>query len=632
MAIAGELRHTQEFFGARIALEYTLGLRPAYLPLPGWPQAGENFVSDQKNKPVLDEQTFGKLLEAAFVLQEHNRKMKVLEESLESQSEQLREQELAKHALFAESNSVSEEKAREDVDYTLTLAEIVEAQHQIQIRHLALDKALAVVAERVARITNASGAGIGILDEATVRYRAGAGAPALPAGTEVPLQTAVCQASIRTGQVIRTEDLDTEFLFDPEPCRKRGIRSLLAVPIYYDGQIAGALELYFARIRGFVEEDIHTCQLMAGLVTEALGRDAAPALKKKSVAGERSAMLAAIEKLQAHVAVLPEDQSAAVASASLGAAPAVISSCWKCGGRLLAVEQFCGKCGAPRAREGEESTMQSKLASAWHAQQANEKTIATTPANGSSPHGDYSRHSVPPHLRENQPKPTEITADDFLESLSLPELRPENRPIQSSRLFTASERQIPLPEPLLSEPEHHLDEHRVEAPSNALVKSREDIAWTSAVKAQDFLESLAAIRTPSAFVRFWNSRRGDFYLAIAVILVVIVLAWGLMSNHSAGAGDGGVATSRSANRANRPAPDADLSAFDKFLIAVGLAEPPEAPEYKGNPDTQVWVDLNTALYYCPGSDLYEKTAKGKLASQRDAQLDQFEPASRKACE
>jgi hypothetical protein len=72
--------------------------------------------------------------------------------------------------------------------------------------------------------------------------------------------------------------------------------------------------------------------------------------------------------------------------------------------------------------------------------------------------------------------------------------------------------------------------------------------------------------------------------------------------------------------------------FDKLLISLGLAEAPEAPEYKGNPDTQVWVDLHTALYYCPGSELYGKTPKGKLASQRDAQLDQFEPASRKACD
>jgi hypothetical protein len=45
----------------------------------------------------------------------------------------------------------------------------------------------------------------------------------------------------------------------------------------------------------------------------------------------------------------------------------------------------------------------------------------------------------------------------------------------------------------------------------------------------------------------------------------------------------------------------------------------------------VWIDPHTALYYCPGSELYGKTAKGKFASQQDAQLDQFEPASRRAC-
>jgi hypothetical protein len=65
---------------------------------------------------------------------------------------------------------------------------------------------------------------------------------------------------------------------------------------------------------------------------------------------------------------------------------------------------------------------------------------------------------------------------------------------------------------------------------------------------------------------------------------------------------------------------------------MGLAEAPDPPEYKGNPNAQVWVDLHTALYYCPGSDLYGKTPKGKTTSQRDAQLDQFEPASRKACD
>lgn len=565
-------------------------------------------MTDQKNKPVLDEQTFEKLLEAAYVLQEHNRKMRELEESLESQSEQLREKELANHALRRRKPE-SEESSRSNSDYTLTLAEIVEAQHQIQMRHLELDKAMAVVAERVARITSASGAAIGIVEGKTVRYRAGAGAPALPPGSEVPLETAICQANVRTGQVIRTEDVDTEFLFDPEPCRQRGILSLVAVPIYHDGNIVGALELYFDRLHGYAEQDIHTCQLMAGLVTEAIGRDAELTLKK-SMAAERTTMLAALERLQPNLAAWAEDRSAATANTSMGpsAATAVKSPCWKCGSNLLAEEQFCGKCGAPRASDGGLSNTQSKLASAWHMQQTSQETFAGAPPNGTSPPRETTR-SVAAHTPKNK------AALDPL----------------SAQTFTAGANEDAMAASLSSESPP--DKNNVEAPSTALVKPQlEDIVWSSAARTRDFLESLSATRTPSALARFWRSRRGDFYLAVAVILVLVVIRWGIWSNHSVGATGRGTAVSGSANRRKQPAPDADLSAFDKLLIGLGLAEAPEAAEYKGNPGTQVWVDLHTALYYCPGSDLYGKTPKGKLTSQRDAQLDQFEPANRKACD
>jgi putative methionine-R-sulfoxide reductase with GAF domain len=588
-------------------------------------------VTDQKNKPVLDEQTFEKLLEAAHVLQEHNRKMRELGERLESQSEQLREQEHSNRTLRERNKPESDETSRSDSDYTLTLAEIVEAQHQIQMRHLELDKAMAVVAERVARITSASGAAIGILEGKMVRYRAGAGAPALPLGSEVPLDKAICAASVRTGQVIRSEDVDSEFLFDPEVCRQRGIQSLVAVPIYHDDDIVGALELYFDRIHGFADQDIHTCQMMAGLVTEAIGRDAELTLKK-SMAAERSTMLAAIERLQPNLAAWAEDQSAATADTSMGAstATAAKSPCWKCGSKLVAEEQFCGKCGAQRASEASEASgLQSKLASAWHLQQTGQETLAVAPSNGASPPRQTTR-PVAAHKHKNEAHLEDDHAgNDLSEPFSLPALE-GNHPL-SARSFTASANEDAMAASLSSASKP--GEDNVEVSVTALVRpQREDIAWSSAAQARDFLESLSGTRTPGALARFWHSRRGDFYLAVAVILVVVVIRWGIWSNHSVGATGRGTAVSGSLNRGKQPAPDADLSVFDKLLIGLGLAEAPENPEYKGNPDTQVWVDLHTALYYCPGSDLYGKTPKGKLTGQRDAQLDQFEPANRKACD
>ena len=70
----------------------------------------------------------------------------------------------------------------------------------------------------------------------------------------------------------------------------------------------------------------------------------------------------------------------------------------------------------------------------------------------------------------------------------------------------------------------------------------------------------------------------------------------------------------------------------KVLVAIGLAEAPPPPIYEGNPDTKVWVDLQTGLYYCPNAELYGTTPQGRFTTQKDAQLDQFEPANRRACE
>ena len=552
-------------------------------------------MTDREKKPVLDQQTFERLLEAAHVLQEHNRGMRELEERVESRSARLREQESASQAPLDRSQAKSEETSRSNSDYTLTLAEIVEAQRQIQTRHLELDKAMAVVAERVAKITGASGAAIAILEGTVVRYRAGAGAPALPLGTEVPLEKAVCAASLRTGQVIRSEDVNLEFLFDPETCLPRGIVSLSVVPIYREDEIIGALELYFGKTHGFAEQDIHTCQLMAGLVTEAIGRDAEVTLKK-SMAAERSSMLAAIERLQPNLVAWAEGQPAVISAPSLGASPAAAakSTCWKCGNKLLVEEQFCGKCGAPRANDAGPSSMHSNLAAASQLQQNGPEISATALSSRTSPSNEAA-------IQE------ESAGFNLSEPFSLPELEESNS--LSTRSFAASAH----------------EDTKAQSPRES------QLVWTSAARARDFLESLAATGTPNAIARFWRSRRGDFYLGVAVILVLVVIRWGIWSNHSVGATGRGTAISGTANR-GRPAPDADLSAFDKLLISLGLAEAPEVPVYKGNPDTQVWVDLHTALYYCPGSDLYGKTSQGKLATQRDAQLDQFEPANRKACD
>jgi putative methionine-R-sulfoxide reductase with GAF domain len=577
----------------------------------------KELVSDGKDKPVLDEQVLAKLLEAAYVLQEHNLGLKA---NLELQADELREQEAASQSQQEQEQSTQEEQSGGS-DYTPTLAQIVETQRLIQVRHLDLEHAMALVAERVSQITKASGAAIGILDGKIVRYCAGTGKSALPQGTEVPMGKSLCFSCFRTGQPFRCPDVHPEFLLDAQECQRRGIQSLIAVPVYQEGGIAGALELYFENTQACSEQDVHTCQLMAGLVTEAFARDSQHP-SRESQAAERASMLQTLERLKPNLAAIAgasEVQRAAPADTPV-AIVATKFVCRKCGHALVGEEQFCGKCGSPRTDDDEPPSVQSKVASLWKMQQA----APTSSVNSAEPQAtDNQAHPLP---AQNDPDVGEEDISKLLEALQLeqPEFIASAIHPQES---TAEEATRPPAAELAQEP-HVPQEEDETTGETALTRPDDDATWTSAAHARDFLEQLAGARSQSAFGRFWNARRGDIYLAIAVILMAGVIRWGIWSNHSVSA-TGGTTV---AGRHKAPAPDADLSVFDKLMITVGLAEPPEAPEYKGNPEVQVWVDLQTALYYCPASDLYGKTPKGKFTTQRDAQLDQFEPAYRKACD
>jgi putative methionine-R-sulfoxide reductase with GAF domain len=586
-------------------------------------------VDDQKEKPILDEQTLQRVLEAAFVLQEHSDGF----EDQESETDPLRVQEFVAHS--RREKQTGDDLSSED-DYTVTLAQIVETQRQIQTRHLKFENAMALVAESILKITNASGAAIAILDGEKVRYRAVSGRCALRLDSVVAVDKAICSACLRTGHVVRCADISSELLVDVEECRRRGIQSLIAVPVYHDGSATGALELYFGKTLAFTSQDVHTCQLMAGLVTEVFARDS-ELTWKKSLAVEHANMLEALEKLKPNLTRLSEKESAKVSNpdgTSVGARAEVreASVCRKCGHELMGEEQFCGKCGLLRGSVSNSSSLQSKVASLWQMQQATK----AAPPNGNSVHGEDSA-TLDVQKNETDSEPVGFPKPGSGEEVGTTGSEAKREIVPSAAVTfpvfpVFGESDADWIEADSEELQSPRLEVQVPQGETALAKSGEDITWNSAAKAGEALEALAASRTPRAMGRFWNSRRGDFYLAVAVILVGVVIRWGIWSNNTVGATAGG---SRSAipgaSHRRKPAPDADLSMFEKLLVSLGLAEAPEQPEYKGNPDTQVWVDLHTALYYCPGSDLYGKTEKGKLTSQRSAQLDQFEPAYRKAC-
>jgi len=218
-------------------------------------------VLQTNDKPAFDEQTLAKLLEAAYVVQEHNHALQTLAQRTEYKDRPAQQAQPIPAPVIGQPETSQPVPAVKD-DYALSLAKIVETQHEIEVRHLELEGAITLVAERVTEIAEAGGAAIGIVDGKSVRYKAAVGAMTLPAGAEVPLEKALSLECLRTGQVLRCANVSADFLLDADDCRRRGIQALIAAPVYGDHGIAGSLELYYASQEAFSEQDVHTCQLM----------------------------------------------------------------------------------------------------------------------------------------------------------------------------------------------------------------------------------------------------------------------------------------------------------------------------------------------------------------------------------
>jgi hypothetical protein len=253
--------------------------------------------------------------------------------------------------------------------------------------------------------------------------------------------------------------------------------------------------------------------------------------------------------------------------------------CRGCGNEIAEEEAFCGLCGLPSPNQKPTGDIQSKWASLWHMQQAAQKKGVVPPA---EPQGDALPGELLAMLNRNEAPAVGLAEP----KQAAPEL--ETEPVSALRI---------LP---------HED-----ASANAQAST-----WTSASMARTWLESLNAGGGKTDWLAAqWRRHRANIYLGVSVLLLLAVLA-GWNSGPPTPAATKG-----------RPR----LSLMEKTLVALNLAEPPPAPVYLGNPQTQVWVDLHTALYYCPGEDLYGKTPDGKMTTQQDAQQDSFQPALRKVC-
>ncbi len=514
------------------------------------------------SKPPLDEESFTRLLAAAYVMQEHQDRVRT---------------------------RVS------PADLTEIIAQVVETQHEIQSRRLGSQAAFDLIAKRLCSVARAAGVALATVDADNLRYCAGAGSAATLVSSEIFKQASLAASCLKTGVSFQSPLAQSDPRLDSTQCRKLGAQSLLAVPLYHDGQIAGAIEMYFSQVSAFGESETRAAELMAGVASEVIA-DAAEQEVKEELEAERASVRQALEMLEPQLQNLSGDPAADLATP----AKPETELCRACGHAFIGNETFCGLCGASRATgmyPG--AALQSKWAVLW------ERHLSGAEQDGM------------PLFRKTPPtdaSPPTLPADFATET---------HASVQAPQAFKESSAELVE----ASVAADDFDSHA--ASESAAIELS---PWTSAAQAQEWLSEHHPEDFSARLLRVVRHRPGDASLYLAALVLLITLVWTFWPRaHNASLAQAQTPATATVKRRPRPKPPT-LTLFEKALVGLGLAVPPPTPAYMGDPNVKVWEDLETGLYYCPDTDLYGTTAKGNYTTQAEAQQDAFEPAFRKPCD
>ena len=133
-----------------------------------------------------------------------------------------------------------------------------------------LEAALQLLAERAQYITGASGAAIALLEDREMICRASAGPSAPALGAEVQVKSGLTGESVRTRQVLRCDDAETDSRVNRESCRALGIKSVMVVPLIREQVVIGVFELLADRANAFEERDVTALERLAEMVQTGL--------------------------------------------------------------------------------------------------------------------------------------------------------------------------------------------------------------------------------------------------------------------------------------------------------------------------------------------------------------------------
>jgi EAL domain-containing protein (putative c-di-GMP-specific phosphodiesterase class I) len=119
-------------------------------------------------------------------------------------------------------------------------------------------------------IEPAFGVMVGLADEDGITYVAGSGNQVGLVGTRVQMGRSLSGLSIRTSEVLRSDDTEEDARVDLEACRRHFVRSLVCVPLQRNDRSIGVLAVNAPEPGVFTDEDVLTLTQLASFITVAI--------------------------------------------------------------------------------------------------------------------------------------------------------------------------------------------------------------------------------------------------------------------------------------------------------------------------------------------------------------------------
>jgi diguanylate cyclase (GGDEF)-like protein/PAS domain S-box-containing protein len=155
--------------------------------------------------------------------------------------------------------------------------------HELAAMGLDLKAVMQRIADRTRELTGGTSAAVRLLDGDALVCGATSGAPEIAQPHRLPVGNNLAGHAIRGGRSLLCVDTENDERVDSALSRKRGVRSIIAVPLLHAGEAVGVLLLYGNKSGAFGEPDVTMMELLSVVLSGAMAHAAEFEAKRDQV-------------------------------------------------------------------------------------------------------------------------------------------------------------------------------------------------------------------------------------------------------------------------------------------------------------------------------------------------------------